>query len=322
MKSIETGITDTTEQIRDLVDRLIKRHTPPTRKLSPTIYIDLEGVNLCRHGSISILTLLVDTGTPVGHVYLIDVTTPGADAFETVGSKGKSLKDILQDEAITKVFFDVRNDSDALYAHFGVALKGIEDVQLMESAMRKTTASRKYVNGLSKCVQENVPLSASQVVTWKRAKEKGGRLFDPKLGGSHQVFNQRPLSKDIITYCVGDVQHLPALRNGFWQGRTSQWRTLILEESKKRVEASQKPSYQPKSPDKALAPWSKAQHTQLDDWHAPTSYGRRNFRSLEAAYDDLMDDLEDDRDYDWYDDGPTSCRDIISDSDMHLYYSD
>jgi exonuclease 3'-5' domain-containing protein 1 len=26
--------------------------------------------------------------------------------------------------------------------------------------------------------------------------------------------------------------------------------------------------------------------------------------------------------YDWYDDGPTSCRDIIDDCDYHFYYSD
>lgn len=45
-------------------------------------------------------------------------------------------KDILENENIPKVFFDVRDDFDALFAHFGVALKVVEDIQLMESASR------------------------------------------------------------------------------------------------------------------------------------------------------------------------------------------
>ena len=36
--------------------------------------------------------------------------------------KKKTLKDILQEEKILKVLFDIRNDSDALFAYFGVEL--------------------------------------------------------------------------------------------------------------------------------------------------------------------------------------------------------
>ncbi|KAF4635544.1 hypothetical protein G7Y89_g2545 [Cudoniella acicularis] len=71
---IKTEIINTAKQIGDLVDWLILRHAPP-EPYEPTMYIDLDGVNLCR----------------------------------------KTLKDILQDEKIPKVFFDVRNDSDALF---------------------------------------------------------------------------------------------------------------------------------------------------------------------------------------------------------------
>jgi exonuclease 3'-5' domain-containing protein 1 len=92
------------------------------------MYIDLEGVDLCREGSLSILTLLIDTGIPTIRVCLIDVYSLGAQAFDTTGIKAKTLKDILEDEKIPKVFFDVRNDSDALFTHFGVALQGVEDV--------------------------------------------------------------------------------------------------------------------------------------------------------------------------------------------------
>jgi exonuclease 3'-5' domain-containing protein 1 len=86
------------------------------------MYIDLEGVNLCREGSVSILTLLIDTGIPIRRVYLIDVHTLGARAFNTAGAERTTLRAILENKTIPKVFFDIRNDSDALFARFGVAL--------------------------------------------------------------------------------------------------------------------------------------------------------------------------------------------------------
>jgi exonuclease 3'-5' domain-containing protein 1 len=181
------------------------------------MYIDLEGMDLCREGSLSILTLLIDTGIPTGRVYLIDVHTLGAQAFNTTGTKRKTLKDILQDEKIPKVFFDVRNDSDALFTHFGVALRGVQDVQLMESATRKTTVSRKFLSSLAKCDENNVLMifSGSGQAGWKLAKEKGERLFKAEHGGSYEVFNQHPIPEDIISYCIGDDQYLPELRDRF-----------------------------------------------------------------------------------------------------------
>ena len=314
MKDIKTEFINTTKKIADLADWLIFRHAPPV-PYSPTMYIDLEGVDLCREGSLSIFTLLIDTGIPTERVCLIDVHTLGAQAFNTAGAKRKTLKDILQDEKIIKVFFDVRNDSDILFAHFGVALQGVEDVQLMESATRKTTASRKFLNGLTKCVENNVLMSfgGSGLASWKLAKEKGERLFKAEHGGSYDVFNQRPIPEDIISYCVGDVQYLPELRNRFWTRQAYRWQDLVCEESKKRIAASQRSDYQPHGPDRAMAPWSKAQNIILDQWNyvpPPCNYLDESFGPHDDGYDD------------WYDNGPTSCRDIINDCDYDYYYSD
>ena len=204
MKSaIEINIIDNLEQIGVLVDRIVLHHAKPILS-SPSIYIDLEGVNLCREGSLSILTLLIDEDLPEKRVYLIDVYTLGMQAFSTTGVQQKTLKDILQNEKISKVFYDVRNDSDTLFAHFGIALRGVQDVQLMESATRKTTASRKFLNGLSKCIESNAltSLSGNNLATWKLAKKKGERLFKPEHGGSAHVFNQRPIPKEIISHMI------------------------------------------------------------------------------------------------------------------------
>jgi hypothetical protein len=116
------------------------------------MYLDLEGVNLYREGSISILTLLLDGGVAGNRrVCLIDVHVLGARASTTTGVKGKTLQDILQDAAIPKVFFDVGDDLHALFALYGVALRDVDDVQLVESATRKTAAAkRRLVNVLAK----------------------------------------------------------------------------------------------------------------------------------------------------------------------------
>lgn len=268
MEDIKAEIINTTKQVSDLVDSLVPSHAPPVPH-SPIMYVDLEGVDLCREGSLSIFILLIDTGIPSDRVYLIDIHVLGAQAFNTTGVKGKTLKDILQEEKIPKVFFDVRNDSDALFTHFGVGLQGVEDVQLMESATRGTTRSRKFLNGLAKCVQNYVLTSfdKSGQANWKLAKEKGKRLFKAEEGGSYEVFNQRPIPEEIISYCVGDVQCLPELRDIFWKTRANQWQNLVREESKKRVAESQKSEYQPHGPDRAVAQWSEDQNRTLDQWN-------------------------------------------------------
>ena len=318
LPDLKKEVANTPEQIVGLVDCIVCHHAPAIAE-SLTMYIDLEGVNLCREGSVSIVTLLIDTGTTTRRVYLIDVHTLGERAFNSAGAKGKTLKDILQDETIRKVFFDVRNGSDALFAHFGVALQGIEDVQLMESATRKTTTSRRLLNGLARCVEENVLMSSgrSELASWKLAKDKGARLFQKEHGGSYEVFNQRPIPKDIISYCVGDVQYLPELRRRFWTQQTSGWRDLVYEESKSRVAMSQRSNYQPHGPDRTKAPWSKEQNNALDQWYLVSLHD--DLDGLIQSPSDEDNDLDDDG---WYDDGPTSCRDIIDTCDWHYYYSD
>ena len=84
-------------------------------------------------------------------------------------------------------------------------------------------------------------------------------------------------------------------------------RNLALEESKKRVQASQRADYQPHGPDRALAPWSQQQNTLLDQCHyVPAS----SHYSDDDGYDDP------------YYEGSMSCRDIIDTADWHMYYSD
>ncbi|KAF4959955.1 hypothetical protein FSARC_10603 [Fusarium sarcochroum] len=215
----------------------------------PLIFIDLEGVNLCRHGTISIMQIydLVAKRT-----YLVDVYTLGSKCFSTPGANGRTLKQILESASIPKVFFDVRNDSDALYGNYQIDLAGIHDLQLMELATR--SFSKRFITGLSKCIEKDAPLSYQERRTWMQTKEKGLHLFAPEKGGSYEVFNKRPLPEDIKSYCAQDVQILPRLWAHYNAKMGPRWREKVLAASKARVQLSQTASFNGKGRHMALAP--------------------------------------------------------------------
>ncbi|RWA12462.1 hypothetical protein EKO27_g2642 [Xylaria grammica] len=155
----------------------------------PSFFIDLEGENLSRHGTISILQLHV---LPRGQTRLFDIMVLGGRAFATAGTSGCTFKDVLESKDIPNVFFDVRNDSDALCSHFQIKLSGVQDLQLMQLATRQVGRKR-YVCGLAKCIADDAPMSDVDKATWKTKKVKGLKLFAPEMGGSDKVlFNERP----------------------------------------------------------------------------------------------------------------------------------
>ena len=130
--------------------------------LPPNLFVDLEGTNLGREGSISIISLLDRSQQKV---FLIDLFKLGDEAFSTVTCAHEpkdgdgdvamtvddfvegfgetkledhfmTLKKIFESAEIPKVFFDARPDSDVLFAKHGVELRGVQDLQLMELASK------------------------------------------------------------------------------------------------------------------------------------------------------------------------------------------
>ncbi|KAK0122330.1 hypothetical protein ONS95_010572 [Cadophora gregata] len=128
----------------------------------PSLYIDLEGSKLSRYGTISLLTLFL---FPNNSTYLIDITTLGTLAFTTASPThpDTTFKLILEDASISKVFFDVRNDSDALYSHFQISLAGIIDLQLLELGSRTDGLDHKRtVRGLARCIKTHAQLTPAE----------------------------------------------------------------------------------------------------------------------------------------------------------------
>lgn len=88
----------------------------------PSLYVDLEGWDLCRHGRVSLITIYA---APLNKTFLVDVQILGEQAF-TCAEPGteRTLQAILEDPEIPKVFFDCRNDSDALFNLYNVNMSG------------------------------------------------------------------------------------------------------------------------------------------------------------------------------------------------------
>lgn len=234
--------------IDDLLETIYASATDP-----PSLYIDLEGVNLSRNGTISLMQIYI---MPCDTTYLIDVHVLRAEAFTHTTSLGKTLKEVLEAPSIPKVFFDVRNDSDALYSHYGIKLAGIQDLQLMELATR--SFPKKRVNGLAKCIEHDATMTRAERLAWSVAKEKGKDLFAPERGGSYEVFNVRPLATEIIQYCTQDVQFLPRLWRKYNVKLSRRWAQRVEVEVLNRIRLSQSRNYNGKGQHMALAPkhWS------------------------------------------------------------------
>ncbi|KAL4789446.1 ribonuclease H-like domain-containing protein [Aspergillus venezuelensis] len=194
----------------------------------PSLYVDAEGVNLSRHGTVSILQIY---HLPQDKVHLIDTFILGKTTFETPATAGKNkatnFKDVLEDPLIPKAFFDVRNDSDALYAKNGIHLAGITDIQLLEVVIRDKY--RGWLCGLSKCIDRDADMYWCERNKAAAIKNHGKQLFSPDLGGSFEVFNARPMSADIMAYCAQDVRLPPKL----WEVYT---RRPALEGCREKVE--------------------------------------------------------------------------------------
>ncbi|OBW66691.1 MAG: Uncharacterized protein AUREO_032420 [Aureobasidium pullulans] len=243
---MSTILIDSEEGVRHLIEEIESSSLQP-----PFLFMDLEGIYLGRLGSIAILQLLVP---PSPIVRLLDVHVLQKSAFETKSSTGTTFKDILESDRYPKAFFDLRNDSDALYSHFGICLQSIIDIQLLEFGTRMVPG--RFLKSLAKSIEEDSGINYYEVKEWQAGKEAGYMLFDPLKGGSYDVFNHRPLDEAIVDYCTRDVVLLPALLQAYAR-RLRGWENLAINlqlEAEKRVSLSQSATYNGKGQHMAQGP--------------------------------------------------------------------
>lgn len=250
--SVMSALPDPTVVFVDSVPSLIALLNGLERSIRPGLYIDLEGIEFSRHGSINIFCLYLEAHDIV---YLIDVHTLGKATFSTASSNGLSLKIVLEFPLVAKVFFDVRNDSDALFAHYQISLDGVGDIQLMELATRR--GWKRYLASLNKCIANDAQLPEAAILEWQKAKQSGACFFDPSKGGRCEVLSERPLRPELITYCAQDVMLLPRLLSIYKEklGEDEFWWAEIDKATKERIKSSQSVAYAPHGQHKALGPW-------------------------------------------------------------------
>lgn len=238
---------DSRECLVDFLGKIIHLPTNP-----PSLYIDLEGVHLSRTGPIAILQIYV---LPMKHSYLIDVFKLQEFAFITPGGHGTTLKHVLEDQETPKVFFDVRNDSAALFAQYRIDLKGVHDLQVMEFA-RRPGRRGKFVSGLAKSIEKDANLGYLDRKRFLDTKEAGKNLFAPEKGGSYEVFLARPISPEILNYCVQDVHYLPRLWKIYSNRLQSpSLKTKVQQEVTDRIWLSQQQDFETKGRNMAIGPW-------------------------------------------------------------------
>ena len=180
----------------------------------PSVAVDLEGVDLGREGRVATLQLCGSSGSKGGAMpttYVVDVGTLGPTAF----SAEAGLRALLESEAVTKLFFDVRSDASALFHHYGISMpaSAVIDLQLLDIChnTRKGQALRR-LNGLSYLL-ENVSgvLDFADRCRMTAIKEQARKLFSPECGGSFNVWLARPLSPLLLEY-TADVRYFHGLR--------------------------------------------------------------------------------------------------------------
>ena len=210
----ETGLKDA---ISELKGKVAERKA--------LLAVDCEGDSLSRKGALTIITVATEE-----KVYIFDVLKLGQLVFSS------GLGEILEDESREKLTFDCRQDSDALWHQFKVKLSGVLDLQLLEVIYRRenptagstvntpkfsTTNKRgsrggrrnrrsqrtdevEKIYGFGRCIE--LYLQDEKLV---KIKDKGKEL----LKEDEEVWKKRPLTDDLIQYCIVDTMAMFRLYN-------------------------------------------------------------------------------------------------------------
>ena len=176
--------------------------------LEKEVAIDIEGVDLSRQGEVCIIQAF---GPSSPAVYLFDIHVLGESAFG-----GGGLRALLEAEQVTKLFYDVRGDCDALQHLHGVRVRGAYDVQVLWH-VRFQHPDDSYLQGLKKVqalfLEESKVLTQRSIEAVDHVKEEGLKLFLPELGGSYDVWKQRPLCPELLEYAASDIRFLLDMRS-------------------------------------------------------------------------------------------------------------
>ena len=235
---LTTYFVDTFPLLHKLIYNLTKL---PTHKTS--LYVGCHSSRFSGSASISILTLFMPTRK---QIFFLDLHTMGKAGLKARRKKGASVRTFLESDTFQKGLFDVRHTSHLLYVCFGITLRGALDIQLMELAQRrsKSTHPPGSLRKLNDCIQTDTPISRPGKMNFQAIYEAAAKLFDKTLGGSSQVFQERPLREDLKVFCEQNLEPLPYLHKSYMDRVTrlgkEEW---VATKTAKRLQESQSAEY-------------------------------------------------------------------------------
>ncbi len=149
------------------------------------VALDLEGVDLGRHGTTCILQLATEDTC-----FLFDVL-----GKEKTDPMIVFLKEILESDTVVKIIHDCRMDSDALWHHYGIALKNVHDTSAWHHSI--TSLPNKNLNDT--LTSNGLRVNAA----------RDNSVYDR----NPDYWQQRPVTAQMIKWATGDVESLFKLYN-------------------------------------------------------------------------------------------------------------
>ena len=168
-------VVDTDQYARRIVNAFLQH---PSKEVA----FDTEGINLSRTGMMTVITMCLCD--PCSIAYIFDLLALGPSIFEG----RNSLRDILESHMVTKITFDCRTDSDALFHQYGVTLVNCLDLQVFQLGVK--IQNRKYVVGRDNGVHEWVKGMAFISGGYLTEEELRDRRAAPPC---HDMWGERPL---------------------------------------------------------------------------------------------------------------------------------
>lgn len=183
------------------------------------IGLDMEGCNLGRSGTTSLLQLSASTR----EVYIFDVVALGRELFSAA-----YLLPILSSPKIIKLCYDCRCDAEALFYQHGVMAFGLYDLQIVYTALFQS-ADDPFLKGMHKALQSPGVLQPTEIACVVKRKlaakqEWAANNFD-------SVF-ARPLSAEFLQYCAADAAYLFRMHQQ-WSAYVSE--QLVVETTQQRM---------------------------------------------------------------------------------------
>ncbi|TVY43821.1 hypothetical protein LOCC1_G004861 [Lachnellula occidentalis] len=154
------------------------------------------------------MTHFTMTSRTLGHTWVFRTQwIPGM--FDIPGGEGQTLRSLLESETVVQLWFDVRNDANAMFGVEGIRLGNVLDVQLMEGATR--CGPRLRLQSLKRCVQIEGRqfMEHEEYRNWLNAKTLGHEYFTDHTWG---VLEWRELPDEVMRYTAGDAACLFGLK--------------------------------------------------------------------------------------------------------------